>query len=130
MFRCPESTPGEGDSACLSVRAFVKLSVWQCGQAAVASAGLSVKNARGWTGCLSNTLFPFSLDRQTTRGAEMATRTERRPLCDNPGPEVACSQDEFALFSVTSKPAYVQKPRVAFVRIIVTNSLNNCNIPK
>lgn len=85
---------------------------------------------RGWTGCLSNTLFPFSLDRQTTRGTEMATRTERRPLCDNPGPEVACSQDEFALFSLTSKPAYVQKPRVAFVRIIVTNSLNNCNIPK
>lgn len=40
--------------------------------AVVESTRLSAKIARGWTGCLSNRPFPFSLDKQSTQ--EMTKR--------------------------------------------------------
>lgn len=44
--------------------------------AAVMSTRSSVKKRRGWTGCLSNTLLPFSLDKRTTQGTKLNIRTE------------------------------------------------------
>lgn len=44
--------------------------------AAVTSTRSSVKKRRGWTGCLSNTLLPFSLDKRTTQGTKLHIRTE------------------------------------------------------
>lgn len=81
--------------------------------AAVTSTRSSVKKRRGWTGCLSNTLLPFSLDKAPNCTLGLSADTP----CDMPGPEVSFSWEECPHFSLISKPVYIQKPW--FPRIIV-----------
>lgn len=107
-------------------RGFVQLR-WRLRGRRQAAAGGGVI-ARGWTGCLSNTLFPFNPDKETTRGTKMTIRGERRPRCDMLGPEVDFSHDELTPLDVILK-AFYPKILAAFVEFIVRSPNNYQRFP-
>lgn len=91
--------------------------------AAVASTRFSVKNGRGWTGCLSNTLFPFILDKRTTRDTKMTTRTECRP------PRTWGRLQLGWICTLILKPVYIQKPWLPWLKLLWKTVLRNVIFP-